>query len=64
MLWLFRLPAGTARLGVLLNPVVGVMAAWWQLGETPGLTKAAGMVLIAVALMTKVIHALSSTHTS
>jgi len=36
LLWLYvlnRLSAGTAGLGVLLNPVIGVLAAWIQLGE-------------------------------
>lgn len=60
LLWLFvlnRLPAGMAGLGVLLNPVVGVIAAHLQLGETPGAVEAIGMGLIAVALIINAIQA-------
>jgi drug/metabolite transporter (DMT)-like permease len=61
LLWLFvlnRLSAGTAGLGILLNPVVGVLAAWAQLGEKPGLIEAIGMVLIVIALAINAIHAI------
>jgi drug/metabolite transporter (DMT)-like permease len=53
LLWLYalrRLPAGAAGLGTLAVPVVGVLAAWAQLGERPGGVEAAGMVLIIAAL--------------
>lgn len=60
LLWVFvlsRLSAGTASLGILLNPVVAVLAAWVQLGDQPGLTESIGMTLIAIAL---VLNALQS----
>ena len=51
--WLYvlhSLPAGTAGLSSLAIPVVGVVAAWIQLGEQPGVLEAVGMGLIVVAL--------------
>ena len=53
LLWLFalrRLSAGAAGLGTLATPVIGVAAAWLQLGERPTAGEAAGMTLIIVAL--------------
>jgi drug/metabolite transporter (DMT)-like permease len=44
------LPAGTAAMGTLAVPIVGVVASWIQLGEKPGAVEAAGMVLIIAAL--------------
>jgi drug/metabolite transporter (DMT)-like permease len=52
-LWLFALrslPAGAAGMGTLAVPIVGVLAAWVQLGETPDAVEGAGMALIIVAL--------------
>ncbi|HQJ26457.1 MAG TPA: EamA family transporter [Thermoleophilia bacterium] len=52
-LWLYALhalPAGAAGLGTLSIPVVGVLAAWVQLGETPTAVEGAGMALIIAAL--------------
>jgi drug/metabolite transporter (DMT)-like permease len=52
-LWVFalhRLPAGAAGLGTLAVPVLGVAAAWLQLGESPAAIEGAGMLLIIVAL--------------
>jgi drug/metabolite transporter (DMT)-like permease len=52
-LWLYALhalPAGAAGLGTLSIPVVGVVAAWVQLGEVPTLVEGIGMVLIIAAL--------------
>jgi drug/metabolite transporter (DMT)-like permease len=52
-LWLYALhalPAGAAGLGTLSIPVVGVVAAWIQLGEVPTLVEGIGMVLIISAL--------------
>ena len=52
-LWLYALralSAGAAGLGTLAIPVVGVVAAWLQLGERPDGVEAAGMVLIVGAL--------------
>ena len=52
-LWLFALralPAGAAGMGTLAVPVVGVLAAWLQLGETPTPVEGAGMALIIAGL--------------
>ena len=52
-LWLYALhslPAGAAGLGTLSIPVVGVAAAWVQLGEVPTLVEGIGMALIIAAL--------------
>lgn len=52
-LWLYalqRLPAGIASMNSLLIPVVAVLAAWLQLGETPSTAEAVGMALIGIAL--------------
>jgi drug/metabolite transporter (DMT)-like permease len=59
-LWFYalsRLPAGVASLGTLATPVVGVLAAWIQLGETPTFLEAVGMVLIIGALVLNSIQA-------
>lgn len=61
LLWIFalsRLSAGTAALGTLANPVIGVVAAWIQLGEVPDRTEAIGMTLIIVALAFNALQAL------
>lgn len=53
LLWFYtlrHLPAGTAGLGRLLAPVIGVVAAWIQLGERPDRYEAVGMVLIIAGL--------------
>ena len=53
VLWtyaLHTLPAGVAGMGTLAVPVIGVAAAWVQLGERPGPVEAAGMALIVTAL--------------
>jgi drug/metabolite transporter (DMT)-like permease len=47
---LHSLPAGTAGISSLAIPVVGVLAAWAQLGEQPGALEAIGMGLIVAAL--------------
>jgi len=52
-LWLFALralPAGAAGMGTLAVPVVGVLAAWLQLGEKPTTVEGAGMALIIAGL--------------
>jgi drug/metabolite transporter (DMT)-like permease len=54
ILWLFilsALPAGTAGLGMLLTPVIGIIASWIQLGERPGGIEGLGMLLIVGALL-------------
>ncbi|MCW5625907.1 MAG: DMT family transporter [Burkholderiales bacterium] len=48
---LARLPAGVAGLGTLATPVVGVAAAWLQLGERPSPAELTGMAFIGVGLM-------------
>jgi drug/metabolite transporter (DMT)-like permease len=53
ILWLFVLtvlPAGTTGLASLATPVLGVLFAWVQLGERPGLAEALGMTLIVAGL--------------
>ncbi len=53
-LWFFalqKLPAGIAGMGTLLTPIVGVLAAWIQLGEVPGKWEMIGMFLIFSGLM-------------
>ena len=58
-LWLYALRtlrAGTAGLGTLAIPAIGVLAAWLQLGERPDAVEAAGMVLIVAALALLAAH--------
>ncbi len=53
MLWLFalqRLPAGVASMASMLAPVIGVIAAWLQLGEVPDAMEMTGMLLIIFSL--------------
>jgi drug/metabolite transporter (DMT)-like permease len=53
VLWLYilhSLSTGTAGISSLAVPVVGVVAAWIQLDERPGLVEAVGMGLIVIAL--------------
>lgn len=53
LLWVYvlkYLPVGSAGLGILAVPVVGVLAAWLQLGERPGPWESAGMLAIGAAL--------------
>jgi len=54
LLWFFvlhHLRAGTAGMGSLLTPVIGVASAWIQLGERPGALEALGMAAIVLALV-------------
>jgi drug/metabolite transporter (DMT)-like permease len=54
VLWLYalqRLPAGVASMASMLAPVIGVSAAWLQLGERPSNIEFAGMLSIAIALV-------------
>jgi drug/metabolite transporter (DMT)-like permease len=63
LLWMFvldQLPAGTAGLGVLLNPAVAVLAAWFQLGEQPSSVETVGMVVLALALILNAVQAMRS----
>jgi len=53
LLWLYilhRLPTTISSLSALIVPIIGVLAAWFQLGERPSAAEGAGMVLILVAL--------------
>lgn len=53
LMWLFvlnRVPAGTASLNSLAIPVIAVVMAWLQLGETPGELELWGMLSIGCAL--------------
>lgn len=57
LLWLYilqRLPATISGLNALAVPIVGVIAAWIQLGEQPSLAEGAGMlaILCGLALLT------------
>lgn len=54
LLWLFalqRLQAGVASMASMLAPVIGVVAAWVQLGEVPRSQELVGMVMIALSLV-------------
>ncbi len=51
--WLYvlhRLPAGTTSLSSLGIPVIAILSSWIQLGEQPGRSELAGMLLIGLAL--------------
>jgi len=53
LLWAYilqSLPATISGLNALAVPIVGVIAAWLQLGERPSLAEGAGMALILVGL--------------
>jgi drug/metabolite transporter (DMT)-like permease len=61
LLWMFvldKLSAGAAGLGVLLNPVIAVLAAWIQLGERPTPLESMGMVILALALILNATQAM------
>jgi len=63
VLWLYALrtlSAGAAGLGTLAIPVVGVIAAWLQLGEVPGSAEAVGMILIVGGLAILAAHGLAA----
>jgi drug/metabolite transporter (DMT)-like permease len=52
-LWLYilqRLPATISGLNALTVPIVGVVAAWLQLGERPSLSAGVGMIAILAGL--------------
>jgi drug/metabolite transporter (DMT)-like permease len=54
ILWLYvldSLSAGTAGLSSLLNPVIGITAAWIVLDERPDLLEGLGMIAIVGALV-------------
>jgi drug/metabolite transporter (DMT)-like permease len=52
-LWVYvlqHLPARDASMGTLANPIIGILAAWIQLGERPSVPEGVGMALVIVAL--------------
>ncbi len=54
LLWLYalqRLPAGIASMASMITPVIGVLAAWWQLGEVPTTQEVWGMAFIGLSLV-------------
>jgi drug/metabolite transporter (DMT)-like permease len=54
MAWLYalqRLPAGVASMNSMLIPVIAVLSAWVQLGESPSPLEAIGMLCIVAALL-------------
>ena len=54
VLWIYalqRLQAGVASMASMLAPVIGVLAAWLQLGEVPKTHELVGMILIAISLL-------------
>lgn len=51
-----RLPAGTASLGTLVVPVVGVVSAMLLLGERPTVTDLAGFLLVLAAAATVLLQ--------
>jgi len=54
LLWFYslrELPAGIAGMGTLATPVIGVVAAAVQLGESPSLWESSGMTLIMAGLV-------------
>jgi drug/metabolite transporter (DMT)-like permease len=58
LLWLYILNsfrAGTAGLATLLTPVIGMSAAWIQLGERPGVLEGVGSIAIVGALLLTVL---------
>jgi len=64
VLWFFSLRAlraGAAGLGTLAVPVIGVLAAWLQLGERPTALAGAGMALIVAALAILAVGGLRAT---
>ncbi|MCY0871876.1 DMT family transporter [Acidithiobacillus caldus] len=53
LLWAYalkHLPSGVAGMAMLLAPLIGVLAAWWQLDEVPGGWESLGMIAIFIAL--------------
>lgn len=54
VLWLYalqRLPTGVASMSSMLAPIIGVLAAWVQLGEVPTPMELTGMMLVIFALL-------------
>lgn len=54
LLWIFvlrHMPARDASMGTLANPIIGIVAAWLQLGEAPSTMEAIGMAIVVAALV-------------
>ena len=67
LIWLYvlsKLSAGTAGLSALAVPVLGLCAAWLQLGERPGALEGVGMGLILGALAVLTIRGLRANRRS
>jgi drug/metabolite transporter (DMT)-like permease len=65
LVWMYvlhRLPAGVAGISSLAIPVVGVLAAWIQLGERPGPLETVGIALIVAALAVLTARGLLAGH--
>ena len=63
LLWLYalqRLAAGVASMTSMLAPLIGVLAAWVQLGEQPSTSEIVGMLLIGLALIIISLHAMKA----
>ena len=63
LLWLYalqRLAAGVASMTSMMAPLIGVLAAWIQLGEQPSSSEIVGMALIGVALIVISVHAMKA----
>ena len=63
LLWLYalqRLAAGVASMTSMLAPLIGVLAAWIQLGEQPSTSEIVGMLLIGIALIVISLHAMKA----
>jgi drug/metabolite transporter (DMT)-like permease len=63
LLWLYalqRLAAGVASMTSMMSPLIGVLAAWIQLGEEPSRSEIVGMALIGVALIMISVHAMKA----
>jgi drug/metabolite transporter (DMT)-like permease len=63
LLWLYalqRLAAGVASMTSMLAPLIGVLAAWIQLGEQPSTSEIVGMLLIGLALIVISLHAMKA----
>jgi drug/metabolite transporter (DMT)-like permease len=63
LLWLYalqRLAAGVASMTSMMAPLIGVLAAWIQLGEQPSTSEIVGMALIGVALIVISVHAMKA----
>ena len=63
LLWLYalqRLAAGVASMTSMMAPLIGVLAAWIQLGEQPSTSEIEGMLLIGLALIVISLNAMKA----